>query len=215
MFSISGCSKNVDSSKKDPSYTEDHGQGFTNGEFEQGNETNIYNWTIATICGTAPCAQRINTGNNINAYSLDIKAVANNAWSELVRTKASELNSPSTIYTLEFDFNCITATTSNGWHMFFRDANHTCCVDVANDGTTQYTDGTKAIKNMKAFTCSAGEKGHYTATFTTPTQKNTDYYWYIYAWINTTNNQEIVMDNFRLYKKSIIELDSITKIKIK
>jgi len=204
-FIITGCSGKNNPPTNNTPYTKGNSQGFPNGAFEQGNGTGAYNWTTVAVCGTAPCSQRINSENNIDGYSWDMKAAANNGWDELLTIKTPELNSPSTSYTLEFDFNCVTATTSGGWNMAFRDKDHSCCIDAAANGTAYYANNTTASKHMTLFTCSAGEKGHYKATFITPAQKNTDYYLRIWDYGTTTKNQEMVVDNFKVYKTNIAQ----------
>ncbi len=177
--------------------------GILNGRFEVGSSSDAYDWSEDTNCGDNICFYRINTGENIDGYSWYAKGVSGTGWDQVVVQKTPALDIASTSFTFEFDYNCVTATASNGlgWHMRFRP---TSSSNDARDttGIAYLDDGTTAAKNMDNFLCSVGEKGHFIGVFNTASSGATNHYLRIWHYSTASQNTEIVFDNFEVYLTS-------------
>ncbi|MBR9677759.1 MAG: DUF2341 domain-containing protein [Nanoarchaeota archaeon] len=172
---------------------------FENSGFESGSGSDAYDWVEDTDCTGDLCFYRTNTGS-ISGYSWYAKAPAA-AWNQVMYQQTSFLNSPSTVYVLEFDYNCVTATASNGygWHMRFRDLNGGGDAKTTT-GTAYLSDGTSETKSMDNFVCAVGEVGRFVGYFTTPSAAGQDQYWRVWDHTTADATQEIMFDNFRVKK---------------
>lgn len=171
---------------------------FTNGDFEAGNGADATSWEEEYECNDRyGCWYRELINGN---WWWKASVPANNGWAVPLNQKV--ILQAATKYTLEFNYECVTATApnTNSWHMRFRDESKPCCYDAfTNKGTATLADGSTITKPMSRFSCAAGEKGKFSGTFTTPENFNpADIWFWWWAIANAGAPQEILIDDLEV-----------------
>lgn len=203
--------------------------GFSNGNFEGGINSEAYHvytdYTHSTEydsdCTDGICAKRVQGYELVNGNSIGDKNLSGWGWymhsdggdtsyTQLLDMPTPVVSQDNKQFVLQFDYSCISSTAvaspntnPSGWHIQVRSSDLAVSLGDSSAMSHLYDSDVTESRDLSAFTCAAGEKGHVVALIETPAGASSkEFSLTVSDHRNNVGAQTIIVDNFEIHEKA-------------